>query len=322
MKTYKVPHTDLIVSRLALGCALLSADRSAADYLDQIGELVMTAHQCGITLFDLADVYSDGRAELAMGRLLNKAPGLRKDIVVQSKAGDRFSDGHSIDNSAEHILATVEGSLKRLGTDYLDILLLHWPDNLVQPEEVAIAFDKLWSSGKVRHFGVSNHNPWQIELLRRVLTRPLVINQIQLGLAHWYTTPDRFKGPLTHGFEGAATLDYCRVHDIQVQAYSPLKARTVGDRPCNLLMPGSEASAEVEAASQLLASIAKQRRVVPAAIMLAWLLRHPAGIVPIIGATQSHHVIENCAADGVDLSRAEWYSLLHAASAAQSSRDR
>ncbi|MBI4166688.1 MAG: aldo/keto reductase, partial [Acidobacteria bacterium] len=216
----------------------------------------------------------------------------------------------SYNHSREHIVSSAEGSLKRLGTDHLDVLLLHWPDSLVEPEEVARAFDELQASGKVRYFGVSNHSPYQIELLKKYVRQPLVANQIQLGLAHWYVTPNVLKASTTHGDEGVVNLDYCRVHDIQVQAYSPLRG--------GLLNPAAEASPEVKKAAQLLTETAKKHKTTPAAVMLAWLLRHPAGIVPIIGPTKLEHVIEDCAADGVELSRVEWYSLLRAAAAIHS----
>jgi predicted oxidoreductase len=312
MKTYKVPHTDLVVSRLAFGCAMLGMDWNDADFVAKTVPVIEAAQEQGVTFFDLADVYGVGKAELALREVLKARPGLRQKIVIQTKCGDRFTEGGSVDNSRAHILESVDGSLKRLGTDHLDVLLLHWPDSLVEPEEVAQAFDALKRAGKVRYFGVSNHNPTQIELLRKSVTQPLVINQIQLGLAHWYVMPERFKGALTHGDEGVVTLDYCRLHGMQIQAYSPLRAGSIA-KPPNLLNPGEDASAEVKKAGQLLTDIAKKNDVSPAAIMLAWLLHHPAGIVPIVGTTKAEHVKENCAADRVELTREEWYSLLHAA---------
>jgi len=314
MKTYKIPQTNLVVSRLAFGCAMLGLDWDDADFVAKTVPVINAAHDQGVTFFDLADVYGYGKAELALGAVLKQRPGLRHQIVVQSKCGDRFKDGSSIDNSRAHILEAVNGSLQRLGTDYLDILLLHWPDNLVHPEEVASAFDELKRAGKVRYFGVSNHNPMQIELLKKSVREPLVVNQIQLGVAHWYTMADPGKGAMTHGAEGALTLDYCRVHDMQVQAYSPLKAGNIGTPP-NLLKPNENAPPEVKRAIQTLTEVAQKKGVGSAAVMLAWLLHHPAGIVPIIGATKAEHVVENCAADRVELIREEWYSLLQACAA-------
>jgi predicted oxidoreductase len=310
LKTYTIPHTDLAVSRLAYGCAMLGLDWSDSDSVARTVATINTAQEQGITLFDTADVYGHGKSELALGEFLKSSPGLRHRIVIQSKCG--IAEGGSIDNSRAHITASVEGSLQRLGTDRLDILLLHWPDSLVEPQEVAKAFDELHRAGKVRYFGVSNHSARQIELLQKHIRQPLVTNQIQLGLAHWYTVAGPSKGAITHGDEGVEGLDYCRVHQIQVQAYSPLKAGNIG-KPPNLLNPPADAAPEVKKAIQALQDVAKAHSTSTSAVMLAWLLHHPANIVPIIGATKPEHVIDNCAADRIELSRGEWYTLLRAA---------
>jgi predicted oxidoreductase len=310
MKKYKVPNTHLAVSRLAYGCAMIGFDRNSPDLIPQLVTNIRAAYEQGITFFDTADVYAHGKAEQALGEALKGTSGLRHRVVIQSKCGSR--EGGVFDNSREHIKEAVEGSLKRLGTEYLDVLLLHWPDSLEQPEEVARAFAELHGAGKVRHFGVSNYSPYQIELLQKSVQQPLVANQIQLGLAHWYTPAGASKGAVTHGAEGVRTLDYCRVHDIQVQAYSPLRAASIG-KPPNLLNPAADAPAEVRTAAEALQDVANAHGTTPAAVMLAWLLHHPAGIVPIIGATKVAHIIDNCAADRVELTRAEWYTLLRAA---------
>jgi predicted oxidoreductase len=312
MKTYQLPHTDLVVSRLVYGCAMIGFDWDSPDFVARTVATINAAYDQGITLFDTADVYGHGKAETALGEVLKASPGLRNRIVIQSKCGT--VEGGALDNSREHILDAVNGSLKRLGTDHLDILLIHWPDSLVEPDEVARAFDELQQAGKVRYFGVSNHSPWQIELLQKSVRQPLAINQIQLGLAHWYTQAGPSKGAVTHGEEGVATLDYCRVHDIHVQAYSPLKASNIRQPP-NLLSPGADATPEVSKAAQALSDVANNHGTTPAAVMLAWLLHHPARIAPVIGATKVEHVVENCAADRVELTRAEWYSLLRTVAA-------
>lgn len=307
LKTYTVPHTDLVVTRLCYGNAMIGMDPGSSDFIAQTVAVLRAAYDQGITFFDTADIYGQGKSELALGQLLKDIPGSRRRLVIQSKCSIR--EGMVIDSSREHITAAVEGSLKRLGTDYLDILLLHWPDTLIEPEEVAAAFEELHRAGKVRHFGVSNYSPYQIELLQKHVRRPLIANQIQLGLAHWYTDPGASKAALTHGAEGVKTLDYCRLQDIQVQAYSPLKGANIGNPP-NLLNPPADASAEVRKAAEALQDVARSHGTSTAAIMLAWLLHHPAGIVPIIGATKVEHVVDNCAADRVNLTRGEWYSLL------------
>ena len=307
MKTCKIPHTDLVVSRLAYGCAMLGLDWDSPEFIGKTVPNVNTALERGINFFDTADVYGHGKAELALGEVLRQSPGLRNKIVLQTKCGDRFAEDDQVDNSREHILSSVEGSLERLNTDHVDILLLHWPDSLVEPDEVARAFDDLHKSGKVRYFGVSNHGPYQIEILQKSVRQPLVANQIQLGLAHWYTEAGTVKGALTHGAEGVVTLDYCRAHDIQVQAYSPLRAANI-----NLLNPPIDATPEVKKAAQALTEVANRHSTSPSAVMLAWILHHPARIIPIIGTTKPEHVIDNCMADRLELTRGEWYSLLQA----------
>lgn len=307
LKTYSIPHTDLVVTRLCYGNAMIGMDSGSPDFIAQTVQVMRAAYEQGITFFDTADVYGEGKSERALGQLLKDIPGSRRRLVIQTKCSIR--EGGVIDSSREHIRSAVEGSLQRLGTDHLDILLLHWPDSLIEPEEVAQAFDELQRTGKVRHFGVSNYSPYQIELLRKHVRQPLIANQIQLGLAHWYTDPGASKAAITHGAEGVTTLDYCQLQDIQVQAYSPLKGANVG-KPPNLLGAPADAPAEVRKAAEALQEVARGHGTSPAAIMLAWLLHHPAGIVPIIGATKVEHVVDNCAADRVELTRAEWYSLL------------
>jgi predicted oxidoreductase len=220
-----------------------------------------------------------------------------------------------MDFSRQHIVSSAEGSLRRLRTEFLDILLLHIPDALVEPEEVAQAFDELQGSGKVRYFGVSNHTAGQIELLKKYVRQPLVANQVHLGLAHSYLIADGIEANrdestrITRGYAGAAgTIDYCRLHDIQVQAYAPLRGGSIVEPP-HLLNPPADAPLEVKQAAQVLRDLADKKETTTSAVALAWLLRHPASIVPIIGASSPEHVIENCAANRVTLSREEWYNL-------------
>jgi len=320
LKTYKIPHTDLEVSRIAYGCALLVEQNKEplnAVAISTAGRVLNTAYDHGINFFDTADMYSFGKSEVVVGKALCQSPGLRNEVVIQSKCGIEFEnsqpgDPYHLNCSREYIVSATEGSLRRLGTDYLDILLLHWPDALMQPEEVGRAFDELKQSGKVRYFGVSNHTASQIELLKKYVHQPLVANQIHLSLADSYLMagglaalwPALWRGgraPYDY-ISCAGALDYCRLHDIQVQAYSPLRG--------GLLSPAENATQEVKQAAQALAELARKKNSTPSAISLAWLLRHPAGIVPIIGATNPEHVVDNCTADSVDLSYDEWYGLL------------
>lgn len=329
MKTLKIPRTDLTVSRIAYGC-----DRLAGwDYMPLSAEVVAkavrvinTAYDNGITLYDHADVYGYGKAEAAFGEVLRQSPGLRDKVVIQSKCGQQLpnegNEAFRVDLTGEHIVSSVEGSLRRLGTDRLDILLLHITDALAEPEEIAQAFDDLKRSGKVRYFGVSNHTATQIALLQRYVREPIVVNQIQLSLTHAYPiadgmefvleateeVPKMLRGFGKSGFanayasvSGTGILDYCRLHDIQIQAWAPLKGE--------LLNPSANATPRVKQTVKLLAEIAGKNNTAPSAIALAWLLRHPARVIPIIGATNPEHVIDNCAASGVALSREDWYAL-------------
>lgn len=323
LHTARIPQTDLKVSRLGYGTtSLISWNQNpvSSEDVSKAARLVHTACDNGITLFDHADLYAFGKSEAVFGSVLKQSPGLRNRIVIQSKCGQRFSAGGlggpiRVDLSREHIVTAVEGSLQRLGTDRLDILLLHAVDALVEPQEVADAFESLHRDGKVRYFGVSNYHAPQIALLKQSVRQPLVINQIQLSLAN--------PGPLTEGMQftlrlakggrnddealgaaGSGTIDYCRSNGIQVQAWSPLRG---------VLNPPADASPQLHATVQLLAELAKKKGTTPAVVALAWLLRHPAGIVPIVGGDKAEHIVENCAADRLVLSREEWYDLFAAA---------
>jgi predicted oxidoreductase len=324
MKTCQIPHTDLSVSRIAYGCAGLAGwnkDPISTGDITQAAKLIDTACANGITLFDHADLYGFGKAEELFGKILKHNVNLRDQIVIQSKCGQVFTEAGlngpiRIDVTFEHIVRSVEGSLQRLATDRLDILLLHVADTLMQPQEVAQAFDELHQSGKVRYFGVSNHNTAQIELLKKVVRQPIVVNQVRLGLGYPDLLAEGMEFALTlikanqsqSGYASTAsggTIDYCRLHDIQIQAWSPLRGATL-DRQ-HKIEPGSNSLA------QRLAELAEKKGAAPAAIALAWLLRHPAGIIPIIGSSKPEHIRESCAADGVVLSSEEWYSLFAAA---------
>lgn len=316
MKTYTLAD-GLPASRIAYGCMHLSrawdATPVTADERRNAQRLVETALVHGITLFDHADIYARGKSEQIFGDVLRASPGLRARMVLQSKCGIRFADDppgtpQRYDFSHDHLVASVDGSLARLGVGYLDVLLLHRPDALVEPEEVARAFDALYASGKVRHFGVSNHTSGQIELLRRHVRQPLVANQVEISLLHQPLIDEGVVANTTgHAYASAAgTLDYCRLHDIRVQAWSPLAGG-------KLATTSEFADPVVRATSTLLRQLAEEKGVTPEAIQLAWLLRHPAGIQPIVGTTDPARLAACCAADDVTLSREEWYALFTAA---------
>jgi predicted oxidoreductase len=276
--------------------------------------LIETALEQGINFFDHADIYTRGKSETVFGEILAASPGLRETIILQSKCGIRFPDTPTpgapgrYDFSYAHILLSVEDSLTRLQTDYLDILLLHRPDPLADPLEVARAFDELHKSGKVRYFGVSNHTAGQIALLQKYVHQPLIANQVELNLLH--------SGLITEGIlanqdgvtytAALGTLDYCRLHGIMIQAWAPVAGG-------NLIDPGPNADAAAQRVAPLIARLAEEKGTTREAVVLAWLLRHPAGIQPVVGTTNRDRLIASCAADSVTLSREEWYALLVAA---------
>ena len=320
MKTYRIPKTDLTVSRIAYGCMQIGG---TWDYAPVSAETEKTAHasvaaalDSGINFFDHADIYTAGKSEEVFGRILKATPGLRERIVLQSKVGIRFvndaqhSEGPTrYDFTYENITRSTEGILRRLQVSHLDLLLLHRPDPLVEPTEVARAFDDLQRSGKVRHFGVSNHTPGQIELLRHYVRQPLVVNQLQFSLSQPALVTEGFSANQTGAGAtsglAAGILDYCRRHEIFVQAWSPVGGG-------KLLKPTVPAEGPLHPAAILVAELAKTKGTTPEGILLAWILRHPAGIQPIIGTTKADRVRTSAQADEVTLTREEWYSLLAA----------
>jgi predicted oxidoreductase len=317
VRTYRIPHSDLEVSRIAYGCMHLSrAWDDAAPTAGEISaatEVVTAAVDRGITLFDHADIYACGKSERLFGEALRRAPGLRDRIVLQSKCGIRFAGAPNADSPArydfsrEHLVRSVEGTLRRLGTGHLDLLLLHRPDPLAEPAEVASAFDELQRSGKVRHFGVSNHSASQISLLRKYVDQPLVANQIELSLLHHYPVSEGILVNLAGGAHAgvAGTLDYCREHGILVQAWAPLASGKFS-------APLDSLDEPMRSAAALVQNMAREQDVSAEAILTAWLLRHPAGIQPVVGTTDPVRLTAVCAADELQLTREAWYALLTA----------
>ena len=334
MKTYSVPNADLTVSRIGYGCnrlVLQEQDPFAADVLAKATTLVHTARDMGITLFDMAAMYSGGKVETVFGEILKQSPGLRKEVVLQTKCGavdnlawkQNGDPAFLFDCSRQGILQSVHQSLTRLQTDRIDILLLHWPDMLVQPEEVAEAFDRLHRDGKVRYFGVSNHTPGQMALLKKYVRQPLVANQIYLGLADSYPIAagieqlEEWGSPPPRGHSSlGGVIDYCRLNGMQIQAYEPV----AGLLRRGLLNPPPDAAVSVKEASKVLLEMAKQKDTTPAALAMAWLLYHPAEILPLTGASNPEHIRENCKVDGVVLSREDWFKLFFVVAAVQKSK--
>ena len=300
MKISTLPQTDLETSNVILGLMRITD-------LDDAGirNLVAAARDAGINYFDHADIYGGARhvCEQRFGDAISFTPAERESVVVQSKVGIR--DGY-FDFSKQHILDTVDESLAALKFDYLDALLLHRPDTLVEPEEVAAAFDELHAAGKVRHFGVSNHTPRQIDLLQRSVNQKLVANQLQLSITH---APLIAQGIAANmgGLEQSVSrdlgmLDYSRLNDITLQAWSPFQKGFfdgvfLGDR---------ENYAEL---NDVIDELSAQYGVPASAIAVTWITRHPANIQVVLGTTKPERVVESAAGSEVKLSREEWYRL-------------
>ena len=306
MKRMKLGNTPLEVSWIALGCMRLSDNRN------QAVATIRAALDQDINFFDHADIYGRGKREQVFSEIWERVPGLRDKVILQSKCGIRFAGDPDArapkryDFSYEHVIHSVEGSLRRLKTDYLDVLLLHRPDALVEPEEVARAFDHLHQAGKVRFFGVSNHTAAQIQLLQTCVEQPLVANQLELNVIHTQLINDGIifnRDDRSMASRSEGTLQFCRMHNITVQAWSPLARGAVSGKP--VVNP----DARIECTAALVAQLAEEKGVSKEAIVIAWLLRHPARIQPIIGTTNPARIAAACQADDVELTHEEWYSL-------------
>jgi len=280
---------------MALGCMRINRDAASA------AAVINKALELGINYFDHADIYGGGRSEEMFAKATGMRPDIREKFIIQTKCSIRSG---SYDFSKEHILSSVDGSLKRLNTDYIDVLLLHRPDTLMEPEEVAEAFDILQSSGKVRHFGVSNHNPYQIELLKTCVKQPLIIDQLQFGPVHTGMINSGINVNTT--FDGSvdrdgSVLEYCRIKGITIQPWSPFQHGFIEGS----FMPREEYKPLMEAVGEL----AKKYEVPDTAIIVAWMLRHPAKMQPIVGTTNPNHLEDMAKGADITLTREEWYKI-------------
>ncbi|MGW8527551.1 aldo/keto reductase [Nocardiopsis sp. NPDC055824] len=305
MKTFTLPGTKITAPNVVLGLMRIQEKTD-----EEVRTLVRTAIDAGITFLDHADIYGSEPhgCERRFAEAMRLSPAERERLVIQTKAGI-VTDGPYFDFSYEHIMETVHGSLKALDTDYVDILLLHRPDALVEPEEVARAFDDLAEAGKVRAFGVSNHTPRQIDLLRRYVRQPIVANQAQLSITH---APLIAQGVAANmqGLEQSISrddglVDYCRLHDITLQAWSPFQAGFF-DGP----FLGSPRFPELNAVIDRLAA---KYDVPPLAIATAWITRHPARMQVVIGTTTPERVTAAAQGSDIPLTRPEWYEVFRAA---------
>ena len=301
MRRQMLGKSMLEVPVVAAGCMRIQGmDETEVD------EYIHTCLELGIQFFDHADIYGKGACESLFGRVFEQTEFRREDIILQSKCG--IVPGVMYDFSKEHILQSVEESLRRLRTDYLDILLLHRPDALMEPEEVAEAFDLLEGSGKVRHFGVSNHTPMQIQLLKKCVRQDLLVNQLQFSIPFSNMVASGLEANmLTDGAVNRdnSVLDFCRLHDMTIQAWSPFQYGMFEG-----IFIGNEKFPEL---NKVLDRLAEKYGVTQNAIAVAWIMRHPAGIQTIVGSTNLKRIQDISKASDIVLSREEWYEIYLAA---------
>ena len=300
MRTVKLGTSALEAPVIAVGCMRMTQlDKAGAE------RFIQTALQEGANFFDHADIYGGGACEEIFAEAIHMNEAIREKIILQSKCGIRKG---MFDFSRQHILESVDGILKRLKTSYLDILLLHRPDALVEPEEVAEAFDILKNSGKVRHFGVSNQNPMQIQLLQKFVKQPLIVNQLQLSI----TNATMISSGINVNMENASAvnrdgsvLDFCRLNDITIQPWSPFQYGFFEG-----VFLGNGKFLEL---NRKIDEIAARYQVSNTTIALAWILRHPANMQPVTGTMNPDRLKDCCRAAEIRLSREEWYEIYRAA---------
>jgi len=300
MKNVPIANCDLQASEISLGCMRIWELTNP-----EISTLINTALDGGINFFDHADIYGGGQSEAKFAEALDLTPQLREKMILQSKCGIRKG---AFDFSKEHILNAVDGILTRLRTDTLDVLLLHRPDALVEPEEVAEAFTILQDSGKVKYFGVSNQNPMQIELLKKFVKQPIIFNQLQFSI----TNTGMIDAGINVNMEidpsidrDGSILDYCRLNDITIQPWSPFQYGFFEG-----VFLDNDKFPEL---NQKIDEIAAAHGVTNTAIAIAWILRHPAHMQPIVGTTNPTRVKDICKASDITLSRQDWYEIYRAA---------
>lgn len=301
MEKINLGYSNIQASSVALGIMRMDALDVA-----QATKVLDTAVDLGINYIDSADIYGGGQSSTIFGQALKQAHVTRDQLYIQSKGG--IVPGKRYDFSKQHLLEAVDGELQRLGVDYLDTFLLHRPDTLMEPEEIATAFDELQTSGKVRHFGVSNFNPMQVAMLQAALNQRLIINQLQFGIMHTGAidfglhTNMHDERSINHDGE---IIEYSRLHKMTIQAWSPYQyGNFAGIFLDNPKFP------ELNAAMQALAD---EKQVTKSAIATAWILRHPANFQVILGTMNPDHLAQNAAGADIKLTRQEWYDIYFAA---------
>ena len=301
MRYIKPLGNETEISQVALGCMRIAdkTDKEMDFYLNEAVEL-------GFNYFDHADIYGRGRCEDVFGRALKRNPALKDKIFIQTKCS--IVPGKMYDFSKEHIVSAVEGSLKRLGVDGVDTLLLHRPDLLMEPEEVAEAFDELEKSGKVKHFGVSNHSPMQIELLKKSVKQPLLFNQMQLSITNANMISSGANVNLANrdgvNYDGYLR-DYCRLNGITVQPWSPLQ---FGFIEGSFLI-----NEKYKELNGVINKIAEKYGITDTGVAIAWLLRLPEKMQPVVGSTNPERIRAVAKATDVTLTREDWYEIYRAA---------
>ena len=300
MKKLRIGTSGLEVSEISLGCMRIGGMEPSA-----VDELIKTSLDLGIDFYDHADIYGGGKCEEVFAESVARLGIARERLVLQSKCGIRKG---FFDFSKEHILASVDGILQRLETDYLDVLLLHRPDALIEPEEIAEAFDTLVQSGKVRNFGVSNFNPQQIELLQASLPMHLQANQLQLSVMHTGMIDQGVTVNMAHENSvdrDGGILDYCRLKKITVQAWSPFQfgffEGVFIDHP------------KFPELNKVLDDLSAEYGVTKTGLAIAWIQRHPAKIQSVLGTTSPDRVRQVAEACKIELSRPHWYEIYRAA---------
>lgn len=319
MKIMPLEQRGISTSRLVLGCMPFGGGWNQEPITQEnvlnAEKAVDAALSIGISMFDHADIYKMGKAEETFGRILKSRPGLREQIVIQSKCGIRLGDADTpeqFDFSEEHILNTVDGSLKRLGIEYLDVLLLHRPDPLMEPEEVAEALGKLKASGKVRYFGVSNMSVAQIKYLQQALPDQLAVNQLEMSLARmdWIDQSvfvNQKAGTSTNFSEGL--MEYCQMEKIQIQSWGPLAQGRFSGRSLE------NEPERISNTAKLVKQMANDKETTMEAIVLGWLMKHPAMIQPVLGTANEERIMacQDAEQQAQLMTREEWYKLYHSA---------
>jgi predicted oxidoreductase len=308
MKTIPVGVSLLRTSRLAYGCWRVAGTWNPDDVTDASREAgrraIIAAYEAGYTLLDTADIYCHGESERILGKALEEVSGMRDRAVILTKGGIRPAGDPQPDSpgrydfSSSYLIGACEQSLRRLGVETVDIYMLHRPDLLAEPEEVAQAFTQLKAAGKVRYFGISNFRPSLVTALQAACPMPLIAHQVEISLAKLDAFTD-------------GTLDQCLIEGMTPMAWSPLAGGLIGDGATRLLP--SQQSYRPEPFLPALAAVAKARGASRTTVALAWLLKHPVKIQPIIGTTNPDRIREAAKAADLELTREEWYRLLIAA---------